>query len=287
MTKLTIATRASALALWQANFIKDALLKSAPTLEVQLLALSTKGDEVQDKPLSAIGGKGLFIKELEAAIFDGRADFAVHSMKDVPNNLAPGLVIAAISERDDPRDAFVSPLYGTCSVRRRAQLLALRPDLKVEDCRGNVDTRIRKVLNKEYDAVIMAAAGLKRLSLEIYIKEYFALEIMLPSVSQGAIGLECRLENSELIALLKQINHLATEQCIQQERAFTQALGADCSSPVAVYAQLKNNKIHLKGLVASLDGQLILQGEMEGNISEPLGEKLALQLLDRGARALF
>jgi hydroxymethylbilane synthase len=299
MKKLTIATRSSALALWQTHFIQSTLLKKDPSLTIELLTLSTQGDQIQDKPLSAIGGKGLFIKELEAAVLDGRADVAVHSMKDVPNDLAPGLCIAAIAERGDPRDALVSVHYdslkalptgarvGTCSVRRQAQLLHLRPDLKVESLRGNVDTRVRKIVAGEYDAVVMAAAGLKRLSLEAHIKEYFEFDTMLPSVSQGAIGIECREEDLDLIALLKQINHQATEQCIQQERAFTKTLGADCASPVGVHAILQNNRIHLQGLVANLDGQLVLRGEMTGETSEAVGEKLALQLLKQGARDLF
>ncbi len=296
---LTLATRASRLALWQANFVKEQLLQQHPALQIELLPITSEGDKILDKPLDKIGGKGLFIKALEQALQSGAADFAVHSMKDVPNEIPDDLTIAAITERADPRDVFLSVNYahfsdlpqqatvGTCSVRRRAQLLALRPDLTILDLRGNVDTRLKKLLQGDYDAIILASAGLARLDLAEHIKGYFSFEQMLPSVAQGALGIECRRKDTQLIALLQSLNHFNTAQCVQAERAFTAHLQGDCHSPVGVHAQMSNQEIYLQGVVASRDGKKILRGEMRGTHPQELGVNLGEELLRQGAKKIL
>jgi hydroxymethylbilane synthase len=297
--KLTIATRASKLALWQANYVKQLLLKQHPDLDIHLLEITTTGDKEQSRPLAEIGGKGLFIKELEQALLEGRADLAVHSMKDVPNDLHPELHIAAICEREDARDVFLSNDYvqltdlpkgahlGTSSVRRRAQLLALRPDLHITDLRGNVDTRLNKLLRREYDAIVLAAAGLKRLGLQAHIKEYFSFEKLLPSVAQGALGIETKKNNAKIAELLSSIDHHPTRLCIEAERLFTHHLQGDCYSPIGVVAQMQEKKIHLQGLVISHDGKIILRDEICGTISSDVGKQLAERLLKKGAKEIL
>lgn len=297
--KLTIATRASKLAVWQANFIRQQLLQYYPDLQIELLMVSTTGDRIQHQTLAHIGGKGLFIKELENALLDGRADLAVHSMKDVPNEIPSALVMAAICERADPRDALlatrhkhfkdlpIGALVGTASVRRRAQLLALRPDLNVADLRGNVDTRINKLLQGNYAAIVLAAAGLERLGLQHHVTEYFNFEQLLPSVAQGALGIECRLKDQKIIELLQILVHDFTHICITNERAFTQRLQVDCFSPVAVYAHIQARQLSIQGLVASLDGTSIIRGMLQGELTDNLGVQLAEQLLMKGAKMIL
>jgi hydroxymethylbilane synthase len=296
-TSLIIATRASKLALWQAHFVRQALLAIAPHLDIHLLEITTQADKTLDRSLAQIGGKGLFIKELEAAIVEGRADLAVHSMKDVPNDLADGLMMGAICEREDPRDVFLSHQYstwqdlpqnailGTCSVRRTAQMLHLRPDLQIQVLRGNVDTRLRKL--DHYDGIILAAAGLKRLSLESHIKQYFDFKTLLPSVAQGAIGIQCKAADQDLINLLARINHASTALCINTERAFTKQLSGDCDSPIAVYAEIRDNELYIEGLVASLDGKIILRDHLQGELKRNLGVELAECLIEKGAKKIL
>ena len=246
--KIRIATRHSPLAMWQANFVKAELMKYHPDLTVELLAMKTKGDKILDTPLAKVGGKGLFVKELEVAMLEGRADIAVHSMKDVPVDFPEGLGLMVICEREDPRDAFVSNHYqnieqlplgavvGTCSLRRQCQLRELRPDLKVKDLRGNVNTRLGKLDAGEYDAVILAAAGLIRLQMQDRIASFIAPEVSLPAVGQGAVGIECRVDDEQTIALLKPLEDAQTRFRVTAERALNLALQGGCQVPIGSFA---------------------------------------------------
>ncbi len=297
MKQLTIATRESPLAVWQANYVKQQLLQYYPRWQINLLGITTKGDQIQDRPLAAIGGKGLFLKELQQALLDKRADLAVHSMKDVPNETVAGLTIAAICERGDVRDVLVSPKYltlaelplgarlGTCSVRRSAQCLSRRPDLSICDLRGNVNTRLTKLAAGEYDAIVLAAAGLQRLHLADHISQYFTLQEMLPSVAQGALGVECRSDDEELIQQLQVVNHADTQLCVLAERAFTERLGGNCHSPIGVYAQLSAQGMEIEGIVISSDGKQAIRETLSGAATSQLGVMLAEQCLQAGAAA--
>ncbi len=304
MTKTTpirIATRQSPLALWQAHYVKDALQAAHPGLEVELVTMVTKGDIILDTPLAKVGGKGLFVKELEIAMLEGRADLAVHSMKDVPVDFPPGLGLVTICEREDPRDAFVSNQYqhldelpegavvGTCSLRRQSQLKAYRPDLIIKELRGNVGTRLSKLDAGEYDAIILAAAGLKRLQLETRIRSVIEPEQSLPAVGQGAVGIECRLDDTRLIELLKPLSHLDTTDRVKCERAMNLTLQGGCQVPIGSYALLENNQLWLRALVGEPDGSLIVRGEIRGPRSEAeqLGIQLAKQLLADGAEQIL
>lgn len=298
---IRIATRHSPLAMWQANFVKAELLKYHPNLTVELLAMKTMGDKILDTPLAKVGGKGLFVKELEVAILEGRADIAVHSMKDLPVDFPDGLGLAVICAREDPRDAFVANKYqsieqlplgavvGTSSMRRQCQLRALRPDLLIKDLRGNVNTRLRKLDEGQYDAIILAAAGLIRLQMSARIASYIEPEVSLPAVGQGAVGIECRLDDAQTIALLKPLEDADTRIRVTAERAVNLALQGGCQVPIGSFALLKNDQIFLRGLVGSVDGKQIIRKEIRGHKddAQQLGLTLAQQLLDCGAQEIL
>lgn len=301
MKTLKIATRQSPLALWQAEYIRARLQELHPDLTVELVKFVTQGDKILDTPLAKIGGKGLFVKELEAALLDGRADLAVHSMKDVPMALPEGLTLAVICEREDPLDAFVSNQFekfadlpqgakvGTSSLRRKSQILKQRPDLQIIDLRGNVGTRLGKLDDGQYDAIILASAGLKRLGLSERIRHCLTPDISLPAVGQGALGLECRAADSEVLALIQPLLHQETDVCVRAERAFNAYLEGGCQVPIAGYATLQNGQIHIEGRVGSADGQILLRAELtdEASNAQQLGENLARNLLDQGAGELL
>lgn len=301
MKTLKIATRQSPLALWQAEYIRARLQELHPDLTVELVKFVTQGDKILDTPLAKIGGKGLFVKELEAALLDGRADLAVHSMKDVPMALPEGLTLAVICEREDPLDAFVSNQFekfadlpqgakvGTSSLRRKSQILKQRPDLQIIDLRGNVGTRLGKLDDGQYDAIILASAGLKRLGLSERICHCLTPDISLPAVGQGALGLECRVADNEVLALIQPLLHQETDVCVRAERAFNAYLEGGCQVPIAGYATLQNGQIHIEGRVGSADGQTLLRAELtdEASNAQQLGENLARNLLDQGAGELL
>ncbi len=297
-----IATRESPLALWQAEYVKACLLAAHPGLLVELVPMTTKGDQNLSSPLSQIGGKGLFIKELEVAMLEDRADIAVHSMKDVPMEFPEGLGLVAICEREDCRDAFVSNRYaslqelpqgaviGSSSLRRQCQLRAWRPDLVLRDLRGNVGTRLRKLDEGEYDAIILASAGLIRLGLPERISQFLPPELSLPAGGQGAVGVECRLEDVDTIMLLQCLHHEPTSVCVRAERAMNAKLQGGCQVPIAALAILEaGDNLYVRGLVGSVDGSKVLRSEIRGaaHLSEDLGEILAEDLLRQGAAALL
>jgi hydroxymethylbilane synthase len=300
---LRIATRRSQLALWQAEHVRERLLAAFPGLRVELMPLSTQGDRILDVPLAKIGGKGLFVKELETAILEGRADLAVHSMKDVPMEFPDGLTLGAILSRENPSDAFVSTRYpdldslpsgariGTSSLRRQCQLRAQRPDLEILDLRGNVNTRLRKLDEGQFDAIVLAAAGLIRLQMRARIASLLPCELSLPAVGQGAIGVEIRTDDSELRELLGVLHDVDCADCVRAERAMNARLHGGCQVPIAGYAEIgaDDGMIRLRGLVGSVDGVRIIQGEVTGGRSdaEALGTRLAETLLARGADALL
>ncbi|EMK6953418.1 hydroxymethylbilane synthase [Vibrio cholerae] len=300
-TPIRIATRQSPLALWQANYVKDALMAAHPGLQVELVTMVTRGDVILDTPLAKVGGKGLFVKELEIAILEGRADLAVHSMKDVPVDFPDGLGLVTICEREDPRDAFVSNTYakiedlpsgaivGTCSLRRQCQLKAARPDLVIKELRGNVGTRLSKLDAGEYDAIILAAAGLKRLELESRIRSFIEPEQSLPAVGQGAVGIECRVDDQRVRALLAPLNHADTADRVRCERAMNLTLQGGCQVPIGSYALLEGDHIWLRALVGEPDGSQIVRGEIRGprTQAEQLGITLAEQLLSQGAKEIL
>ncbi|EHB5529042.1 hydroxymethylbilane synthase [Vibrio cholerae] len=300
-TPIRIATRQSPLALWQANYVKDALMAAHPGLQVELVTMVTRGDVILDTPLAKVGGKGLFVKELEIAMLEGRADLAVHSMKDVPVDFPDGLGLVTICEREDPRDAFVSNTYakiedlpsgaivGTCSLRRQCQLKAARPDLVIKELRGNVGTRLSKLDAGEYDAIILAAAGLKRLELESRIRSFIEPEQSLPAVGQGAVGIECRVNDQRVRALLAPLNHADTAARVRCERAMNLTLQGGCQVPIGSYALLEGDTIWLRALVGEPDGSQIVRGEIRGprTQAEQLGITLAEQLLSQGAKEIL
>ncbi len=298
---LRIATRKSPLALWQANFVKDRLEALHPDLQVELVPMSTQGDKILDTPLAKVGGKGLFVKELETAMLEGRADIAVHSMKDVPVEFPDGLGLHTICEREDPRDAFVSNRFaaidelpqgavvGTSSLRRQCQLRAARPDLVIRDLRGNVNTRLAKLDAGEYDAIILAAAGLKRLEMAHRIAAVIEPEQSLPANGQGAVGIECRLDDHELHALLAPLEHPETRIRVLTERAMNRALQGGCQVPIGAYALVQGEEVWLRGLVGSPDGSRVIRDEIRGPLAEgeALGHTLAQRLLAAGADVIL
>lgn len=295
---IRIATRKSALALWQAKHVADALRPLPQVTSVELVPLTTRGDEVLDRSLQKIGGKRLFIKELEVAMEAGDADIAVHSMKDVPADMPEGFCIAAVLERANPADALVGKnlgelaqgaRVGSSSLRRQAQLLALRPDIRVEPLRGNVNTRLQKLEDGQYDAIILACAGLERLGLEAHISEIFSPDQMLPAAAQGVIGIECLEDRTELLQLLKLLDHAATRTVITAERAVAKQLQADCQSPVATFGEIDGTTLNLRAMVASPDGRKIIREQVSGPADDPeaLGISLSGKLLDMGAAALL
>ena len=301
MNRLRIATRKSPLALWQTEHVADLLRAAHPGIVIELVPLSTRGDEILDRSLAAIGGKGLFLKELELAMERGEADCAVHSLKDVPMVLDPGFMLPAILERGDPADAFVSNHHdsittlphgarvGTASLRRQAQLCALRPDLQVSDLRGNVNTRLAKLDNGDYDAILLACAGLQRLGFGGRIRARLDAPAWLPAPAQGAIAIECRDDDAGVAALLAVLDHPATRTCVEAERALNRRLDGSCHVPIAAFAQLNGGRLALQGLVASVQDGRSLRAQGEGDAAAPdaLGERLAEELLAAGARELI
>ncbi|MEH6606632.1 MAG: hydroxymethylbilane synthase [Pseudomonadales bacterium] len=301
LSTLRIATRKSPLAMWQAETVRDALEAAHPGLKVELLAMSTRGDKILDTPLAKIGGKGLFVKELEHAMLEGRADLAVHSMKDVPMDFPAGLMLGPICQREDPRDAFVSNHYnsldelplgarvGTCSLRRQCQLKAARPDLKILDLRGNVNSRLAKLDNGDFDAIILACAGLIRLGFSDRISQSIPALTSLPAAGQGAMGIELRDNDPHTASLLSVMHHPATEICVSAERAMNKALNGGCQVPIAAYATLDVGELHLRGLVGEPDGSLVLTAEIRGQQSESIqmGQRLAEDLMAQGAGAIL
>ncbi|HBS41379.1 MAG TPA: hydroxymethylbilane synthase [Oceanospirillales bacterium] len=297
MTTLRIATRKSPLALWQAEHIKARLEALHPDLSVELVTFTTQGDRILDTPLAKIGGKGLFVKELEAAMLDGRADIAVHSMKDVPVAFPDDFGLYAICERENPFDAFVSNQYenvdalpqgavvGTSSLRRQCQIRQYRPDLVIKDLRGNVNTRLAKLDNGDYDAIILAAAGLIRLGMQNRIRVTLPAQVSLPAVGQGAVGIECRKDDSELIDLLGALNHRDTATRVTAERAMNTRLDGGCQVPIGSYATLTDDIVTLTGMVGKTDGSQLLFASATGDRSraEELGVEVAEALLDQGA----
>ncbi|WP_314142007.1 hydroxymethylbilane synthase [Buttiauxella noackiae] len=298
---LRIATRQSPLALWQAHYVKQRLEACHPQLTVELVPMVTRGDIILDTPLAKVGGKGLFVKELELALLEGRADIAVHSMKDVPVEFPEGLGLVTICERDDPRDAFVSnnfssldslpagSVVGTSSLRRQCQIAERRPDLVIRSLRGNVGTRLGKLDNGDYDAIILAVAGLNRLGLQSRIRYALPAEVSLPAVGQGAVGIECRLDDEHTQALLASLNHEETAIRVCAERAMNMRLEGGCQVPIGSYAELKDGELWLRALVGAPDGSILVRGERRGKPedAEVMGISLAQELLDKGAREIL
>ncbi|MDP4918768.1 MAG: hydroxymethylbilane synthase [Haliea sp.] len=300
---VTIATRESPLALWQAEFVRDELQRAHPGLDVQILGMTSRGDQLLEVPLSKVGGKGLFVKELETALLDGSADIAVHSMKDVPMEFPEGLALGVICEREDPRDAFVSNRYecvsampagsvvGTSSLRRECQLRAARPDLEVRFLRGNVQTRLRKLDAGEYDAILLATAGLLRLEMDGRIRQRIAVTDSLPAGGQGAVGIELRSSDREMLALLQPLHHGQTALRVAAERALNRRLEGGCQVPIACYAELESGgeTLWLRGLVGRPDGGLLLRAEARAPVAEAeaLGVAVAEDLLAQGASAIL
>ncbi|MCU7929892.1 MAG: hydroxymethylbilane synthase [Candidatus Thiodiazotropha sp. (ex Codakia rugifera)] len=298
---IRIATRKSPLAMWQAEHVAAELKKVHPGIQIELLGMTTQGDKILDTPLAKIGGKGLFIKELEQGLLNGQADIAVHSMKDVPVELPEGLHLAVIMQREDPRDAFVSNRYqhfselpqgacvGTSSLRRQSQLSENRPDLVIKSLRGNVNTRLRKLDEGEYDAIILAAAGLIRLGFEARITALIGPEQSLPAIGQGAVGIECRADDPLVNDLIAPLHHQETAFCVLAERAMNQRLNGGCQVPIAGYAMLESGNLWLRGLVGEPDGSRIIRGEVEGTPeeAESMGRGLAEHLLEWGADTIL
>ena len=297
--RLTFATRPSALARWQTRRVIQLLQAALPGLDCREYVITTTGDRVLERPLPEIGGKGLFTSELEEALLSGKVDAAVHSLKDLPVEETPGIMVAAIPERESAHDALVSAeswtlsdlpegaRVGTCSLRRTAQLLARRPDLTILPLRGNVDTRLRKALNGEYDAVVLAQAGLTRLGLQSHIREVFSLEVMLPAPGQGALAVQCRADDSETIQLLSAIHNPLSAAAVNAERAFLSGLGSGCSLPVGAFAEKNDGTIILTGAVISSDGKQAIRLSAVDNEPHRLGERLADLVLERGAGELL
>jgi len=296
-----IATRRSPLALWQAEFVRSSLIAMHPGIKVELVKMVTQGDKILDTPLAKVGGKGLFVKELEVGMLEGEADIAVHSMKDVPVQFPDGLHLGVICQREDPRDAFVSNEYreikdlpngavvGTSSLRRQCQLSAWRPDLQIKDLRGNVNTRLSKLDHSEYDAIILASAGLKRLGFQDRISQFLETSISLPAVGQGAVGIECRIDDERINQLIAPLNHETTQICVLAERAMNERLEGGCQVPIAGFAELEYGQIKMRGLVGRPDGKQVVRGHVEGSAkqAEQLGIQLADDLLSRGAREIL
>jgi hydroxymethylbilane synthase len=298
---IRIATRESRLALWQAEHVASVLRKAYSDVNVTLVPMTTSGDQILDRTLAQVGGKGLFIKELEVAMHEGRAEIAVHSMKDVPSVLPEGMVINCVLERADPRDAFISKKYayfaslpqgahvGTSSLRRQSQLLATRPDLRISAVRGNVETRLRKLDEGQFDAIVLASAGLTRLGLSSRITEYLDSSICVPAVGQGVIGIECKANDYVTRAFCAVLNHADTETCVNAERAFAAKLEGSCQSPIAAHAVLNGDELQLTGLVAATDGSRVIRDQITGLKAEhnELGIALAERMLEAGAGELL
>ena len=299
MNKIIFATRPSKLARWQTNYVMGLLQQALPEITCEEVVITTRGDKVLDKPLPEIGGKGLFTKELETELLSGHVDVAVHSLKDLPVENTPGLIVGAIPGREDPRDVLVCPegysletlpqnaVVGTSSLRRQAQVLYHRPDLTIKSIRGNVDTRIRKVEEGQYDAAVMAGAGITRLSLEQHIAAWLPMHLMLPAPGQGALGIQCREGDERILSILETIHNTDTAQAVNAERAFLLALGGGCSIPVGAYARVAESSILMDGLVAAVDGRQLITVSGHGDTPQALGEQLAQQALAKGAGELL
>lgn len=299
--QIRIGTRGSALALWQAEWVKSELEKKYPGLVVTLTKIKTTGDKILDVPLAKVGGKGLFVKEIEEAMLEGTIDIAVHSMKDVPTFFPEGLHLGAITKREDPRDALISRDHvkfndlpnganiGTSSLRRQAQLMNIRPDFHIQQLRGNVDTRLRKLKEGQFHAIILAAAGVRRLGLAENVTEYIDPEISLPAIGQGALGIECRIDDRELNNTISFFNHAETRVCVTAERALLRKLEGGCQVPIACYGLMKNGTLHLSGLVGSVDGKRIIKDSINGRPedADKLGVTLAEKLLGQGADVIL
>lgn len=299
MRKIVVGSRKSDLALTQSNWVIDQLKAQHPKLSFEIEKITTKGDRILHVTLSKVGGKGLFVKEIEQALFDKRIDLAVHSMKDLPGQIPEGLVIAAIPQRENPFDCIISrtgqrldqlpagSVVGTSSLRRQAQILAYRPDLCVKPVRGNIDTRQKKLKQGEFDAILLAVAGLARMGWQDRITEELSAPTMIPAVGQGALAIQCRAEDKELISYLKAIHHEQTAKLVQAERAFLYAFQGDCHLPIAGYAESEDDQIRLTGLVADPNGKQMIKESLVGNEPEKLGQTLAQQLIDQGAKQLL
>ncbi|MCH5584667.1 hydroxymethylbilane synthase [Shimazuella sp. AN120528] len=299
MRELIIGTRKSHLAITQSNWVRAKLLEYKPELSIELEKIVTKGDKVLDVTLSKVGGKGLFVKEIEQALLAKQIDLAVHSLKDMPAELPRGLVIGSVPIREDVRDCLLSrdgltleelptgSVVGTSSLRRQAQVLAIRPDLVVEPIRGNLDTRIAKLRDGKFDAIVLAVAGLKRLNLCDEISEYLSITTMLPAVGQGALAIECREDDQEILTLLQGIHDEATGNAVKAERAFLQAIEGSCHLPVAGYGVWKEDKVHLTGLVASPTGKPVIKGTEIGTNPLEVGKQLAKKLMEQGAKEIL
>jgi len=300
MKSLKIGTRGSQLALWQANWVRSELEKRHPHVDISLVTIKTTGDKILDVPLAQVGGKGLFVKELEEAMLRGDIDLAVHSMKDVPTEFPDGLGIQCITEREDPRDALISrglpfadlprgARVGTSALRRQAQLLALRPDLEMVVVRGNVETRIRKLESESLDAVILAAAGLKRLGFSDLVSEYLPLELSLPAIGQGALGIECRLADGPVREAIAFLDDPDTSCAVRAERALLRRCEGGCQVPIAAHGRVRGGNLTLSGLIASVDGSRCVRGSVAGAADqcETLGVELAERLLEDGGREIL
>jgi hydroxymethylbilane synthase len=300
-TQLRIGTRGSALALWQAEWVKAQLLAAHEELAVELLVIKTTGDKILDVPLAKVGGKGLFVKEIEEALLDGKADLAVHSVKDMPAELPEGLHLAVMPPREDPRDALISrngaglealphgARVGTSSLRRAAQLLHLRPDLRIETLRGNVDTRLRKLESEGFDAIVLAAAGLKRMELSHVVSEYLEPERMLPAVGQGALGIETRTGDAFTNEMVASLAHPQTMTIVRAERAFLKRLEGGCQVPIGAHATMEGETLILTGMVADLEGVRLIRKELRGDAQQPevVGERLAEVILESGGAEIL
>jgi hydroxymethylbilane synthase len=297
---IRIGTRASALALWQAEWVRSRLEERYPGIEVSLVKIKTTGDKILDVPLAQVGGKGLFVKEIEEAMLRGEIDLAVHSMKDVPTEFPPGLGLVCITEREDPRDALISrgvrfadlsqgARIGTSALRRQAQLLAVRPDLEMVMIRGNVETRINKLETERLDGVILAAAGLKRLGFSDRVSEYLSVDFSLPAIGQGALGIECRLEDRAIRDTIGFLNHLETSLAVGAERAFLRRCEGGCQVPIAAHGRIEGGNLRLTGFIASVDGARSVKGAIVGcpDCCEALGDELAGRLLNEGGREIL
>jgi hydroxymethylbilane synthase len=292
-----IGTRGSQLALWQANWVKSALLQHHPEIKADIEIIKTTGDKILDVPLARVGGKGLFVKEIEEALRDGRVDLAVHSMKDMPADVPDGLRIGAVPKREIPNDILISKngktlcdlpagaRIGTSSLRRAAQILAIKPDFAIVPLRGNLDTRIKKLQSDQLDAIVLAAAGVKRLNLEDKITQYLDVRLMIPAVGQGALCIEIRNDDPDIASFVSCLDHVETNRVVAAERAFLKKLEGGCQVPIAAHGEIKDSELNISGMVAELDGSAVIKHQVSGPVSEPerIGVELAQRLIDMGA----
>lgn len=300
MRQVRVGTRRSELAVTQTEWVMNRMKEKLPdSWELMKETIVTRGDQILNVTLSKVGGKGLFVKEIEQALLDGRIDLAVHSMKDMPGEMPPGLMMGAVSIREDPRDCLISrtgatldqlpeqAVVGTSSLRRQAQVLAYRPDLQVKPVRGNLNTRWQKLMDGQFDALVLASAGIARMGWQDRVDQYLSEDVMLPAVGQGALAVQCRSDDHEILKILKSVHHEQTDAAIQAERSFLHAFKGGCHLPIAGYATVTDNQIHLRGLVAHPDGQRIIKGEQSGSNGKEVGQLLAEELTKQGAGDLL